>query len=74
MTVERYDDNIWEIGMILLYMPGMRSDVVGTINIITDIRLGSVETRRWNIKSRSHEYGSFERNIEKHKIKIIGEV
>ena len=72
MSTEFYDSDSFKVGMIVVYMPGMRSDVVGTINIITNIFGGTVETRRWNSLREQHETGSFSSDVEKHKIKIIG--
>lgn len=74
MSEDKYDKTFFKVGMILLYMPGMRGDVVGTINIITDIRGNDIFTRRWNSVYNKHEGGNFETPIKKHLIKIIGDV
>lgn len=70
MTDMYYEKDL-KIGMAVLYLPGMRDDVVGTINIITQISDGNVFTRRWNKDYLRHERGNFDLPIEKYKIKII---
>ncbi len=74
MSTEFYDPNTFKVGMVVVYMDGMRSELVGTINIITNIFGDEVETRRWNERHKAHEYGAFSTDVEKYKIKIIGEV
>ncbi len=67
-----YDPDTFKVGMILLYMPGMREDLVGSINIIIGVGDEKVEVRRWDPFLKQHERGLFSLDIEKHKIKIIG--
>jgi len=71
---EKYPPDYFKVGMIVLYMPGMRSDLVGTINIITHTDKYDICTRRWNDVRCEHEPGNFSIPINKDKLKIIGGV
>ena len=71
---EEYPPDYFKVGMIVLYMPGMRSAVVGTINIITHIKNNDIYTRRWSDVRYEHENGHFSIPINKSNLKIIGGV
>ncbi len=72
---EYYEDpSYFKVGMMVVYLPGMRDDLVGSINIITGVRRNHIETRRWNIKITGHEQGAFTIPIEKYKLKIMDEI
>lgn len=71
---EEYSLDCFKVGMIIIYKSGMREDIVGSINIITDIVGNAIRTRRWNSDRREHEAGQFNTPIEKYKIKILGNI
>ena len=71
---EKYPPDYFKVGMVVLYMLGMRDDLVGTINIITHIKNNAIYTRRWNDVRCEHEVGEFNIPINKSKLKIIGGV
>lgn len=68
-----YNKDDFKIGMVIRYLKGMDNDLVGTINIITEITRYDVIVRRWNNLLNKHELGIFGIPILKSKLKIIKE-